>query len=101
MWGIVPDLWAVNTCGKPWADCGRPCHLVSTRRADKRGALAELRGHSIAYRIACGPHRGRKAFMQVGMAGVELKIGSADRTTRAYQWRLRQVFVDITGSLCS
>lgn len=36
-----------------------------------------------------------------GFLGVELKIGSADRTTRAYQWRLRQVFVDITGSLCS
>src|SRR5450631_24612 len=32
---IVPYFWAVNIWGKPWADGGRPCHLVSTRRADK------------------------------------------------------------------
>jgi hypothetical protein len=29
---------------------------------DEGSALAELRGHSIAYRIAVGPHRGRKAI---------------------------------------
>jgi hypothetical protein len=30
---------------------------------DEDSALAELRGHSIAYRVAFGPQRGRKAFM--------------------------------------
>jgi hypothetical protein len=37
-------------------------HLVFDP-SDEDDALAELRGHSIAYRIAFGPHRGRKAFM--------------------------------------
>src|SRR5450755_4220077 len=27
------------------------------------GAIADLQGHSITYRIALGPQRGRKAFM--------------------------------------
>lgn len=30
---------------------------------DEDSALAELRRHSITYRIALGPYRGRKAFM--------------------------------------
>jgi hypothetical protein len=51
------------------------------------------------------PYNRGSGFIQRGrddrFLGVELKIGSADRTTRAYQWRLRQLFVDVTGSLRS
>jgi len=32
-------------------------------RVVRDDALAELQGHSITYRIALGPHKGRKAFM--------------------------------------
>jgi hypothetical protein len=36
-------------------------HLNFEPRAEDDG-LADLQGHSITYRIALGPHRGRKAF---------------------------------------
>ncbi len=38
------------------------------RRAETKGALADLQGHSISYRIALGPQRGRKAFLLQSVA---------------------------------
>jgi hypothetical protein len=34
----------------------------------EEGALADLQGHSITYRIALGPHKGRKAFLLQSLA---------------------------------
>lgn len=45
-------------------------------------ALADLQGHSITYRIALGPHRGRKAFMLQSLRpSVEQR--STDRVAQA------------------
>jgi hypothetical protein len=45
------------------AGAGRRERYLAFDSGDEDSALAELRGHSIAYRIAFGPQRGRKAFM--------------------------------------
>ena len=45
---------------------------------DEEDPMTDLVGHSITYRIAVGPHRGRKVFTLQTLAGSDWENGSAD-----------------------
>ena len=51
----------------------------------EEGALADLQGHSISYRIALGPQRGRKAFLLQSVAPASVS-GSAGLWTCLPAW---------------